>query len=72
LGTVVGGWLLGKSAAKAAKLMTEKDADEIFLQGKILSGRYFAEYQLVSCASLKSSLFDGADTILRFNAEMLN
>ena len=52
--------------------MTEKDADEIFLQGKILSGRYFAEYQLVSCASLKSSLFDGADTILRFNAEMLN
>ncbi|MBT3916268.1 MAG: acyl-CoA dehydrogenase [Rhodospirillaceae bacterium] len=72
LGIVVGGWLLGKSAAKAAKLMTEKDADEIFLQGKILSGRYFAEYQLVSCASLKSSLFDGADTILRFNAEMLN
>ena len=71
LGTVVGGWLLGKSATKAAELIAVNDADEILLQGKILSARYFADYQLVRCASLKSSLFDGSDTILRFDAEML-
>jgi len=71
LGTVVVGWLLGKNAAKAAELMAENDADKILLQGKILSARYFADYQLVRCASLKSSLFDGSDTILRFDAEML-
>jgi len=34
LGTVIGGWLLGKSAAKVAELMAENDADKILLQGK--------------------------------------
>ena len=34
LGTVVGGWLLGKNAAKAAELMAGNDADKILLQGK--------------------------------------
>jgi len=71
LGTVVGGWLLGKSAAKAAELMTEKDTDKNFLQGKILTARYFADCQLVRCATLRTSLLEAADTILKFDAEML-
>tara|TARA_B100000315_G_scaffold260627_1_gene323522 strand:+ start:5674 stop:7458 length:1785 start_codon:yes stop_codon:yes gene_type:complete len=71
LGTVAGGWLLAKSAASAAALMDQDNADKKFLQAKILSGRYYADYQLSRCSSLKSSLFDGADTILRFDAEML-
>ena len=70
LGTVVGGWLLGKSALKAADLVTEKNADEVFLQGKILSALYFAEYQVVRCASLTNCLCDGSNTILRFDVEM--
>ena len=71
LGTFVGGCLLGKNAAKAAELMAENDADKILLQGKFLSARYFANYQLACCASLKSSLFDSSDTILRFDVEIL-
>ena len=64
IGTVLGGWLLAKSAETAERHLSEKFGDPDFNQGKILSARYFADTYLAACGMLKDRIIDGGTTVM--------
>ena len=63
LGRVVGGWLLAKSAIIAKKQLQEGVGNPKYLNGKIVSARFFADQVLVGSESLSETVISGYKSI---------
>ncbi|MCR9255347.1 MAG: acyl-CoA dehydrogenase [Alphaproteobacteria bacterium] len=68
--TVIGGWLMGRSAAIAAAQAPGVNGDGRFLAGKAVSARYYADYVLPQTGSLKTAIMNGADGVLGLDLDL--
>ena len=67
-GHVLGGWLLAKSAAIAARQLAAGAADKAFLEGKVASARFYAAHVLPQAHALGRVVTDGAASVLDADA----
>jgi len=65
LGTVAGGWLLARGARAAVRMRSNGGGDSDFLEGKLLTARFFADQILPQAALLAARVTSGADAVLR-------
>jgi alkylation response protein AidB-like acyl-CoA dehydrogenase len=63
MGIVTGGWLMARAAGAAVRRMAEGDGDPAFLEGKILSARFFAGTLLAETAALKTQFLGAGDAL---------
>jgi hypothetical protein len=70
-GHVLGGWLLAKSAAIAAKRLAAGDADADFLRGKIASAQFYAAHVLPQAHALARVVEGGASSVLDVDAAVI-
>ncbi|MBA4758527.1 acyl-CoA dehydrogenase [Sphingosinicella sp.] len=70
-GLTVGGWLLAKQAAAAAKRLAAGEGDPAFLNAKIVTARFFAEQFLPQAAALLGPVTRGAETLFAIPEEAL-
>jgi hypothetical protein len=69
-GTLLGGWLLGRSALAAdARLAAESDADRSFLEAKVKTALFYAENILPQCSGLARAVTQGAASTLALDEE---
>ena len=61
-GIVVGGWLMAKSAAIAARRLAEGSSDE-FYKAKLATGTYFADHQLPQAGGLAAAITGGSASV---------
>ena len=64
LGTVAGGWQLGRAALAAHRLLRDDAVDRVFLEGKLATSRFYADHVLPLAASLSHAVVHGADAAL--------
>jgi acyl-CoA dehydrogenase len=67
-GYVLGGWLLAKSAAIAARRLAAGDSDADFLRGKVASARFYATHVLPQAHALGRVVEGGAASVLDVDA----
>ncbi|MGA7270365.1 MAG: acyl-CoA dehydrogenase [Acidimicrobiia bacterium] len=67
LGTVIGGWLMGKSALAASRLLANGEGDADFLEAKLATARFYGEQILPSAMGLIEAVV--ADSELLFAIE---
>ena len=70
-GYVIGGWLLTKSAAIAARKLGESGADIDFLRGKLASARFYAGHILPQAHALARVVSAGAASVLEVDAAVV-
>jgi hypothetical protein len=70
-GYVIGGWLLTKSAAIAARKLDESGADVDFLRGKLASARFYAGHILPQAHALSRVVSVGAASVLETDAAVV-
>jgi len=70
-GYVIGGWLLTKSAAIAARKLGESGADSDFLRGKLASARFYAGHVLPQAHALSRVVATGATSVLEVDAAVV-
>ena len=70
-GHVLGGWLLAKSAAIAARRLAAGDTDAEFLHGKIASARFYATHVLPQAHALGRVVEGGAASVLDVDAAVV-
>lgn len=63
LGRTLGGWLLAQSALIAKRRSETNSGDPKYLNGKILSARFFADHVLVGAESLSDTVVSGYKTV---------
>jgi acyl-CoA dehydrogenase len=63
-GLVLGAWLLTRSAAIAAKRLEQGDADRDFLQGKLVSARFYVHHVLPQATAFAHTVRHGAASVL--------
>lgn len=68
-GFLCGAWLLAKSAVKAKALMDAGDSDTEFLQGKVVTARFFCEHLLPRAAAFASALQAGSESTMALNTD---
>lgn len=68
-GTVLGAWLLARSAAAAAKQLHDGGGDKDFCQSKIATARFYADNILPQAAGLASQVTTGAASTLALPPE---
>ncbi len=56
LGTVVGGWLMGKAALAASRLLDQGDGDADFLRAKLTTARFYGEQLLPPAIGLVEAI----------------
>ena len=61
-GIVVGGWLMAKSAAIAAKRLAEGSSDD-FYKAKLATATYFADHQLPQAGGLAAAITAGSASV---------
>ena len=62
--TVVGGWMMAKSAAIASEQAPTANGDGAFLEGKAVTARFYADHVLARSGSLKHAVIDGSEGVL--------
>jgi alkylation response protein AidB-like acyl-CoA dehydrogenase len=70
-GFALGGWLLAKSAAIAERKLAAGTSDRKFLEGKIASGRFYAEHILPQTLALARVVEAGAGSVVETDAELI-
>lgn len=68
-GIVVGGWLMGKSAALAVKHLADGSTDN-FYQAKLATATYFAQHQLPQAGGLTAAIVAGSDSVFALPEEL--
>ncbi len=71
MGIACGGWMMARSALIAARQLAAGGADPEFLQGKLLTARFYAEHILPQTAGLAMSAMRGADSVLSVEDSLL-
>ncbi|MEX2631465.1 MAG: acyl-CoA dehydrogenase [Tistlia sp.] len=64
LGTLAGGWLLGKGAEAAAARLAEGTGDAAFLSAKLVTARFYADVVLPQVAANAAAAAQGAGSTL--------
>ncbi len=70
-GIVFGGWLMAKSAHIAAGKLAAADADREFLEGKLVTARFYAEQILPQAHALARIVQEGASSIVEADAALI-
>jgi hypothetical protein len=70
-GTVIAGWLLGRSAQAAARRLAAGEGDTAFLKAKIAMARFYADNILAESASFDAQVKNGAPSLLALDPETL-
>jgi hypothetical protein len=70
LGTVAGGWQMGR-AALAARRGLAAPAEAAFCRAKIATARFYADHVLVRAPGLSRTVVTGADAVLAIEDEQL-
>ncbi len=71
VGTVLGGWLLGRQAAAAADKLAAGDMDEDFLRAKIATAGFYAGQLLPQAAGLEGAVTGGSDPLFAIEPKYL-
>jgi len=67
----VGGYLMAKSAVKAQELLKAGDPDVAFLNGKVVTAKFFASQILPQVAGLLGPVTEGADLLFAIDEDNL-
>ena len=70
-GLVLGGWLLAKSAAIAARQLAAGSTDTEFLRGKIATAHFYATHALPGAAGLSRVVVEGAASVIDTDAALV-
>ena len=70
-GTVMGGWLMAKSADVAARALAAGSSDREFLEAKLVTARFYAEQLLPQAQSLLSVVKGGAGAVTDADAALI-
>ncbi len=70
LGFTAGGWMLGKSALRAAARLGEGAGNAAFLQAKIDTARFYADQYLPLARAMAEPVMRGGDTVMALPEEM--
>ncbi|MDB4222693.1 acyl-CoA dehydrogenase [Granulosicoccus sp.] len=70
-GRLAGGWMMARSALAAKGLLSEADADEAYLEAKIILARYYAERMLPLVESSLTIIVDSAQTTVSLDQASL-
>ncbi|HEY2417024.1 MAG TPA: acyl-CoA dehydrogenase [Steroidobacteraceae bacterium] len=70
-GRVLGGALMARSAAVAARKLTEGSDDDKFYRAKLQSARFYAEYLLPLSLSLARTIKSGGASVVDANSELI-
>ena len=71
VGTLCGGWQMGRAAKVAAEKLTAGDSDAEFYKAKILSARLYSEQCLPKVISYAKMVRAGAGTIMEVTIDQL-
>src|SRR5665811_770199 len=63
IGTVIGGWLMGKAALAADSMIQTGDGNEQFLRAKLATAKFYGEQLLPSVYGLIESVTAGAEQL---------
>ena len=72
LGYLCGGWLMSRSASKAAEEIEKSEKPSEFMQAKLISSDIFMTHLLPKIKSLSDSIIKGDDSILAMKPEWLS
>ncbi|MFC4159578.1 acyl-CoA dehydrogenase [Chitinimonas lacunae] len=64
MGLVLGGWQMGRAVLVAKQKLHEVDADQSFLQAKLITARFFAQHLLPQVSGLAEAVLQGSDSVL--------
>jgi alkylation response protein AidB-like acyl-CoA dehydrogenase len=70
-GRLAGGWMMARSALAAKNLSTTADADQAYLEAKIILARYYAERTLPLVESSLTVIVDSAQTTVALDQASL-
>ncbi len=70
-GTTVGGWLLGKSAVAAQRLLAAGEGDQQFLEAKVVTARFYATQLMPQTQGLLPSIMAGAADLYALSPDAL-
>jgi len=63
-GTVAGGWMMARAALIAQDKLKQPDADRDFLEGKLMTARFYAEHELPKSYTHAREVTRGAGSVL--------
>jgi len=70
-GRVLGGALMARSAAIAARRLAEGSQDAKFYRGKLQSARFYAEHLLPECLSLARTVKSGGASVVESDSDLI-
>jgi alkylation response protein AidB-like acyl-CoA dehydrogenase len=68
-GTVTGGWLMARAALAAAEAIAGKGGDRAFLEGKLVSARFYADTVLARAPASLTPITRAGDTVMSLAPE---
>ena len=71
LGTLTGGWMMARSAGKAADLAKEDNADKDFLETKLVTAETYMGHSLPQVYALIRTILNGEDAVLAMKPEWI-
>jgi 3-(methylthio)propanoyl-CoA dehydrogenase len=69
MGIVCGGWQMARAALAAQRRLGEPGADQPFLEAKIATARFFADYFLAQAGAYRAQIVNGAPGVLALAEE---
>lgn len=69
MGTVLGGWLMARSALAAERKSAENGTDERFLDAKVATARFYADNILPQARTLARAATSGANTLMALDED---
>ena len=69
LGYICGGWVMGQSALKAARLLDGGGKNESFLRAKLVTAQFYTDHLLPRAGSCLVTVKAGADSIMALDVE---
>ncbi len=69
LGYICGGWVMGQSALKAARLLERGPGNESFLRAKLVTAQFYTDHLLPRAGSCLATVMAGADSIMALDVE---
>jgi len=69
LGYVCGGWIMGRSALKAASLLEDGAGDEAFLRAKQVTAQFYFDHLLPRSSSCLATLKAGSESMMALDVE---
>jgi len=69
MGYLCGGWVMGKSALKAAQLLEAGGADEAFLKAKLVTAQFYFDHLLPRTDSYLVTIKSGSESMMALDVD---